>query len=201
MKAYARNWLRRNAKPFLRRVGLTEGQIVLDFGCHEGNYAIPAARIVGPAARVYAVDKNQEQINDLRRRIAGMRVHNIEILLVSPGRRIPLPCASVDVVLLYDTLHRGYFPKPGQRRGVLRRIYRVLKPGGLLSCYPTHLRRYGMTFRKLLEEIRSVGFALDDQHRRILVHDGKLVRGAVFSFRMPPAAVLPSPQSRRTRRA
>ena len=183
MKAAPRNWLRRKAKPFLRRAGLTEGQIVLDFGCNEGNYTIPAARIVGPAGRIYAVDKDSERIKKLKRKITGMRVHNIEIFLPSPGRRIPLPSASVDVVLLYDTLHRGYFPKPGQRRGVLRRIYRVLKPGGLLSCYPTHLRRYGITFSEILGEITHIGFRFQDKHRRIVAHDGKLVRGTIFSFK------------------
>lgn len=187
MDADSRKWLRKKVPAFLRKVGLRQGQTVLDFGCNEGNYAIPAARIVGPAGRIYAVEKDKERIKKLTHKIAGMRAHNIEILHLSQGRRIPLPSASVDVVLLYDTLHRGYFPKPGQRRGVLRRIYRVLKPGGLLSCYPTHLKKYGMTFSKIVAEISNIGFGLQDKHRRILIHDSKLVQGWVFRFRKKSA--------------
>ena len=183
MEAAARKWLSRKAEAFLERIGIGDGQTVLDFGCNEGNYTTTAARIVGETGRVYALDKDKEALDKLVERVRKKRLRNIELLHVKEEQNLPLSPCSVDVVLLYDTLHRGYLPEAAQRRKVLQRIHTVLKPRGLLSCYPTHLRRYGLTFRKLLKEITGVGFRLEHKHRRTLIHDGKLVRGQVFSFK------------------
>ena len=95
---------------------------------------------------------------------------------------VPLPPCSVNVVLLYDVLHRGYFPEARQRLAILRSVYAVLKSGGLLSLYPTHLKKYGMSFERILGEVKGTGFRLRNEARRRLVHDGNLVRGRVFSF-------------------
>jgi len=37
-----KKWLEKDGLELLERAGLREGQIVLDFGCGVGNYAIPA---------------------------------------------------------------------------------------------------------------------------------------------------------------
>jgi len=185
MEADARQWLEKKVEAFLRRIGLREGQTVLDFGCNNGNYTMPAARIVGDSGRLYALDKNEDSLKGLMREVEKKRLRNIETLHVAEDRHIPLPRHSVDVALLYDTLHCGYMPDVAQRKRVLARIYSVIRPGGILSCYPTHLRKYGMTFKKLLKEIVDVGFRLEDEHRRVVIHDGKLVRGRVFSFKKP----------------
>jgi len=187
MKADARKRLQEKAEAFLRRIGLRQGQAVLDFGCNEGNYTIPAARIVGQSGKVYALDKDKDSVNKLMQQVAKQKLRNVKPVRVDEDQEVPLRAGCVDVVLLYDTLHRGYFPEAAQRKKVLRRIHKVLKPGGLLSCYPTHLRAYGMTFRKLVREIENGGFRFHDEHSRIMIHDGKLVRGRVFSFTRPLA--------------
>jgi len=183
MEADARKWLQKKVETFLRRVGLTEGQTVLDFGCNEGNYTIPAARIVGEGGKVYALDKNKDSLEKLIREVEKKRLRNIKPLYVQEAQKLPLRSCCVDAVLLYDTLHGGYFPEPAQRSTVLQRIHRVLKPQGLLSYYPTHLKQYGLTFRQLDREIRSAGFRLEAKACRKLVHDGNLVRGRIFGYR------------------
>ncbi|MFI5262580.1 MAG: hypothetical protein ACHQZR_08515, partial [Candidatus Limnocylindrales bacterium] len=40
----------------LRVSGVGPGQIVLDYACGPGYYTIPAARLVGPAGHVFALD-------------------------------------------------------------------------------------------------------------------------------------------------
>ena len=185
MHADAKKWLRHKADAFLTSVGLQGGQTVLDFGCNEGNYTLAAARIVGEAGKVYALDKDKDSLKKLTRRARKKRRGNIEPLHVKEDENIPLASASVDAVLLYDTLHGGYFPQAAQRRKVLKRIYRVLKAGGLLSCYPTHLKQFGMTFDQILAELTDAGWRCQSKHRRTLVHDGNLVRGTVFSFVKP----------------
>jgi SAM-dependent methyltransferase len=95
---------------------------------------------------------------------------------------IPIPDATIDVALVYDVLHGGYFPESKQRIAVLQEIRRVLKPDGLFSLYPTHLKKFNLTYNQILEEVQETGFQLEDKARRRLVHDGIFTRGWVFNF-------------------
>ncbi len=176
-------WLAARAAGFLRRVGLAEGRTVLDFGCNRGNYARPAARIVGLGGKVYAVDKDKKVLRELRRAAKHKGLRNMRCIHVSEDGRLPLRTGSVDTVLLYDVLHRGYLPEVAQRKHILQEIHRVLQPGGLLSFFPTHLKKYGLTFRELIREVRKADFKPRGESRRRLVHDGKLVRGRILAFR------------------
>jgi ubiquinone/menaquinone biosynthesis C-methylase UbiE len=182
MGGNAKEGLQKKIDAFLMKTGLAQGQTVLDFGCNEGSYTIPAACIVGESGTVYALDKNEDSLEGLMREVRKQRLRNVKPLHVEEGRDIPLGSGCVDVVLLYDTLHGGYFPETAQRSAALRRIHRILKPGGLLSCYPTHLRQYGITLGRIVKEITAAGFRFQDRHCRTLVHDGKLVRGTVLCF-------------------
>ena len=58
----------------------------------------------------------------------------------------------------------------------------MLKPGGLLSLYPTHLKTYGMTSEEVVGEVENVRFRLEAESRRRLVHDDNLTRGRVLTF-------------------
>jgi precorrin-6B methylase 2 len=62
-------WLERTGETTLRSIGITNGQILLDFGCGSGNYVIPAARIVGDEGVVYALDKNYYALDALMERV------------------------------------------------------------------------------------------------------------------------------------
>jgi len=144
---------------------------VLDFGCNKGNYTVPAARLVGETGKVYALDKNEGALRQLTQTLNRQGLTNAEVLCASSDSEMPLKPASADVALLYDVFHRGYFPDAVQRERLLRRIFAVLKPGGLLSCYPTHLRKFHMTLGRVLQEIHAAGFLLDGSARRTLVQD------------------------------
>ena len=176
-------WVIEKATGFLRRIGLKPGQIVLDFGCNRGNYTMPAATIVGERGKVYALDKDCPTLDKLQQSVTDKGITNVRCMCVSEAADIPLPPSSIDVALVYDVLHRGYFPQLDQRRRILQNVRRVLRPGGLLSLYPTHLKRYAATFDSIIRETESVGFTLCGESRRKLVHDGNLVRGKLFSFR------------------
>jgi tRNA A58 N-methylase Trm61 len=62
----------------LQRVGITRGQIVLDFGCGSGMYTIPAAKIVGEQGRVYALDKDKKALDELMQKAESTGLRNIE---------------------------------------------------------------------------------------------------------------------------
>ena len=65
-------WLGGKGETVLRDVGVRKSHFVLDFGCGSGNYALPAAKIVGEKGVIYALDKNRWKLDDLMRK-AGSR--------------------------------------------------------------------------------------------------------------------------------
>ena len=103
MYSEVRKWLEEDGEKFLRKVGLRRGQIVLDFGCGEGHYTIPASKVIGEKGRVYAFDKDAYILERLRRLAEEEGLSNIEI--IKGDTKIPLEDNSIDVVLCYDVIH------------------------------------------------------------------------------------------------
>ena len=178
-----KKWLQKRAEIFLEEIGIEGSQTVLDFGCNEGNYTIPAARIVGDKGRVYALDKEGKSLTKIMKKAKSEGLKNVVGIISSNELKIPLRENSVDVVLLYDTLHQGYFPEEESRKELLNSIYKVLRENGFVSIYLTHLRQFGVTFKKALEEIENAGFVYDGETHKKLVHDNNLVRGRIFTYR------------------
>ena len=181
-------WFRRRAESFLRSIGVRPCLQVADIGCHKGRFTLPAARIVGSCGIVYAIDKDKDVLASVKQTIKKEGRHNIKVIKVdlAKGSVARMPRNLIDMALLYDMLHRGYLPDKHDRRNVLKHVYEIIKPGGILSCFATHLKGYGFTFEELLGEISETGFMLKGESRRRLVHDGKLVRGRIFHFQKPP---------------
>jgi len=187
----AENWLHSHGESFIRRIRVQRGQYVLDLGCRDGRYTLPAAKAVGPEGCVYANDKDTQQLQTLRQKICNLRLDNIRVLRVTGSGCLPVPPEAVDVALIYDVLHGGYFPQANQPIDLLRQVYLATKPGRLLSCYLTHVKKYHLTFRQLQHEIGLVGFSLEAQAHRKLVHDDHLVRGWIFRYTKPVPASTP----------
>ena len=60
-----KSWMGKDGVLFLYNIGLKKGQSVLDYGCGEGHYTIPAAEVVEKDGMVYAFDKDKEALNSL----------------------------------------------------------------------------------------------------------------------------------------
>lgn len=172
------------AERVLRTVGVRQGQTVLDFGCGKGTYTIPAARIVGHEAVVYAVDEDDSKIHTLRNRIQSAGLHNIRVLPAIARAIIGLPDQSADVILLYDVLHSWYHPQSRQRKAILNELSRVLRPDGFLSFYPGDPEVFGKRgeLSNILEEIKQADFRMEAKYTERLVHEGSLVDGHIFRF-------------------
>ena len=183
MDKAVKRWIEEKSESFLRKAGIKEGQTILDFGCNDGNYTISAACIIGSKYKVYALDKEGKSLAKTIKTAKSKGLENVVGLLSSNELEIPLRSRSIDVVLLYDVLHRGYFPEQETREKVLQEVYRVLKPNGFISVYPTHLKKYGMTFNRIIDEIQNAGFNLERKFYKNLVHDDRLVKGCIFNFR------------------
>jgi FkbM family methyltransferase len=176
-------------------IGVSPGQKVLDFGCAKGSYSIPAAKIVGKQGEVYAMDKNPEALETLRRLASAQRLSQINTINTYGADRVPLEDESVDLVLLHDVLHLiGWEESDGQttrrstasdRMSLLQEMYRVMKWDGLLSVFSPHLATHTDIASEddLREEIDSAGFRLEKEMYRKLIHDDCLQQGHLYGFR------------------
>jgi len=179
-------WETKNGLVFLKKVGLKFGQAVLDFGCRVGHYTIPAAKVVGDKGIVYAVDKEQQVLDELQQKAAGLNLKNIRIINTSGRIKLPFESRTVDVVLFYDVLH---YHKKKERKKLYAKAYRVLKQDGLLSVYPKHsleddpiMEFQNMDMESVKREIQDSNFAFSKQHCGLISHDDGLNQGCILNF-------------------
>jgi ubiquinone/menaquinone biosynthesis C-methylase UbiE len=115
----------------LEEIGILPGGVVLDAGCGEGRFSIPAASMVGEEGKVYALDTSEERIESLRRAARDRDLYQIEAFVADATERVPLPADSVDVCLMANVFHD--LVEDGAVEGDLTEVRRVLKPGGVLA--------------------------------------------------------------------
>ena len=131
---YKHQFLDKNQSKVLFDVGVRAGQVVLDFGCGSGVYAIPAAKLVGDKGRVYALDLNSEFLDKVEQMAKEEGLTNIVRIDASMVMEIPLKNKTVDVMLLIDVLHLVK-----DREALFNEADRILKRGGLIVVYPMHV--------------------------------------------------------------
>jgi len=172
---------------FLRNVGVRPGDALVDFGCRVGHYSIPAARLVGHAGQVYAIDKDRKSLNRLATKAQELGLTNVHIIEGCERPAIDVPRCSVDVVLLYDVLH--YFDA-SRRKKLLHEAFRVLVPKGLLSVYPKHTLEDSpakefkdLSVSGLRQEIQFCHFRFIGRCESRMSHDDDLIEGYVLNFR------------------
>jgi SAM-dependent methyltransferase len=103
---------------------LHEGEVVLDLGSGGGIDVILSAKRVGPTGTAYGLDMTDEMLALAQRNAREAGVTNVHFLK-GVIEQIPLPAASVDVVISNCVINLSV-DKPA----VLTEIARVLKPGG-----------------------------------------------------------------------
>jgi len=162
---------------FFKKIKIKEKNVILDFGCGQGTYTIPIAKVVGKEGKVYALDKDEYDLNELIQRAKLINLKNIETIKTSGELKIPIKDEFIDVVLLYDVLHDYYFSL-SERKKLLREVCRVLKPNSLLSVYPKH-----MELEKIRKEIENANFYLEDKYFKTLIHENRYTDGYILNFR------------------
>ena len=135
----------RPRKDVLREVRIEPGFCVLDYGCGPGSYIIPLEELVGTSGKIYALDIHPLAIRKVQRIASRRRLSNVEAICSNCATG--LPDGSVDVALLYDTLH-----VLSDGDGVLRELHRVLAPKGILSLSDHHMQE-----DDILAEVTSGG--------------------------------------------
>jgi ubiquinone/menaquinone biosynthesis C-methylase UbiE len=117
----------------LKKVGIETGFHVLDYGCGPGSYIVPLVKLVGDSGKIYALDMHPLAIDAVQKLASKKGITNVQTILTDckPG----LPPNSIDVVLLYDTLH-----DLNNVSEVLTELQRILKPKGILSLSDHHMK-------------------------------------------------------------
>ncbi len=111
----------------LAALGVPAGARLADIGCGPGFYSLPAARLVGPQGRVYALDVQEPMLARVRERAAAEAITNVEALQ-SQENRLPLGDGAADVALVANVLHECV-----DRLAFLREVRRALAGGGKLA--------------------------------------------------------------------
>jgi arsenite methyltransferase len=112
----------------IRYAMLQPGEAVLDVGSGGGIDTILAARRVGPGGRAIGLDALEEMLERGRRHAAEAGVQGWTEFVQGEMEEIPLPDASVDVVVSNGVLNLS-----ARKSRALAEIFRVLRPGGRIS--------------------------------------------------------------------
>lgn len=188
MREEIRSWLDNKGLEFLKKIGIKSGQTVLDFGCGKGNYTLPAAKIVEKEGIVYALDKNSETLVQLGERAKKEGLTNIKRINTSGKIDTGLRSDSIDAVLLYDIIHlvgKDDSSTLKDRKKLYKEAHRLIKPSGMLSVYPTHLKTHTDvgSIEEIRKEILDFGFEFEKEFLEILVHDDIFIDGKILNFR------------------
>ena len=108
---------------YLKDKGLKKGMVFADIGCGPGFFVFPASEIVGKDGKVYAVDTQQEMLDELKKRKPSKNV----IVLKSEETKLPVDSDIIDFAIMVFVMHEVYHPVD-----FLKEVKRILKPSGRL---------------------------------------------------------------------
>jgi arsenite methyltransferase len=106
---------------------MAPGETVVDVGCGAGLDTLIAARQVGPAGTVIAVDMTPEMRAKAALGVAHLGLANVDIR-DGHAESLPIPDAAANAVI-----SNGVVNLCPDKQAVLREMYRVLRPGGRLQ--------------------------------------------------------------------
>jgi arsenite methyltransferase len=148
---------------------LHPGETVLDLGSGGGIDVLLSARRVGPTGRAYGLDMTDEMLALARENQRKAGVRNVEFLK-GEIERIPLPDASVDVIISNCVINLS-----ADKRRVLREAFRVLRPGGRFAVSDVVVRgEVPAAVRRSVELwVGCIAGALEEgEYRRLLADAG-----------------------------
>lgn len=138
--------------------------VVMDVGCGNGFFTFPLAKHVSEG-QVYAVDVQDEMLQDIRHKIDAEEIRNVEAVL-SEELDIPLPARSVDGAFSAFMFHETYNPL-----AFLQMVRGILKPNGwltLLEWYKKEMESGPPVAERIDEQeclrlLEEAGFKLSSQ--------------------------------------
>lgn len=134
---------------FLINHGLKEGMVFADIGCGPGFFSIPAAKIVGNKGTVFAVDLQEEMLEEIKKRTVSQNI----FFLKSEENTIPIEDKKTDLLLLAFVLHEAV-----DKVAFLKQLRRIIKEGGnaLIVDWEKKEEERGPPFQERLERSEAV---------------------------------------------
>jgi SAM-dependent methyltransferase len=141
-------------------LGIVPGKTVADIGAGSGWFTVRAARRVGEAGVVYAVDINPEAIRYVEKRAQKEKLRNVKTILGKANDPL-LPASAVDAVLLLKTYHEVAEPV-----ALLRNLRAALRPGARVGIIDRNGNGedHGVGRDVVLREAGQAGYRLLEQY-------------------------------------
>ena len=125
------SWLSTVRDTILDHAAVADGDVVLDVGSGDGLVAFGALARVGAAGQVIVSDTSAALLAHARARAEHLDVHaRCRFVQTAAEDLQPIADQSVDVVTTRSVLTHVV-----DKAAALRSFYRVLKPGGRVSCF------------------------------------------------------------------
>lgn len=108
-------------------IGVAEGLTVCEIGAGDGELSIAAARLAGPAGRVFTSELGESRVRSLEAKVASAGLERITVVSGDP-LKTNFPDARCDALFMRDVYH--HFEEPVTMD---RSIAAALKPGGRVA--------------------------------------------------------------------
>lgn len=141
-------------------LGIKQGTSVADIGAGSGWFTVRAARRVGDAGKVYAVEINPDFVKHIEERAAREKLPQVRALLGKEDDP-SLPEKSVDAVLILKTYH-----EIAQPVRLLARLRKSLRAGARLGIIDRNGKGddHGIERETVVREAARAGFSLVEEH-------------------------------------
>jgi ubiquinone/menaquinone biosynthesis C-methylase UbiE len=141
-------------------LGITAGKNVADIGAGSGWFTVRAAKRVGGAGVVYAVDINPEATRYIDERAQKEKIDNVKTIL-SLADDPKLPANSVDSVLMLKTYHE--IAKPVT---LLQNLHAALRPGAKVGVIDRNGNGedHGVAREVVIREATQAGYRLLERY-------------------------------------
>jgi len=127
-----------NPKETLRRIGLSEYDVVCDIGAGSGIFTIPAAQLTSNS--VFALDINDEFLEIIKGKANDEELPNIKPMKVAGDHyNYDIEVNSVDLVIMVTVFHEIADKEP-----LFTELRRILKSSGKLAIIEFHQRQTPM---------------------------------------------------------
>lgn len=141
-------------------LGITEKKTVADLGAGSGWFTVLAAKRVGNAGKVFAVEINQEFVDHINKRAKAEGFTNIQTILGKPDDPM-LPSNAVDAVMILKTYHEIAEPVI-----LMKKLRTSMKKGGLVGIIDRdgNGSDHGLDADTVIREMKLAGFTLKAQY-------------------------------------
>ncbi len=141
-------------------LGVSPGKTVADIGAGSGWFSVRAAKRVGEAGAVYAVDINPEAVRYIENRARKEQLPNVKPVLSKPDDPL-LPASAIDSVLMLKTYH-----EIAQPIVLLRNLRSSLRPGAKIGIIDRNGNgeNHGVARDVVIREGSQAGYKLVEQY-------------------------------------